>query len=209
MLTAAFKYWKSKPWISLGVGWFFIAIAPTSNVLVPINAVLYEHFLYMPMIGIVLIVVHLSLDWAQKRHFIPTLLKILGVILVLFCCVNIHRNLDWRTSIGFYEQLITYQPYDYRVVNNLGMEYANKGIYDKALATYLKAIALDLETLWPIIISPGPTAIQATLNWLWRIFRKLLPSTLILFSPTVPWLTFIGTWANGKNVKKVYCSTCA
>jgi tetratricopeptide (TPR) repeat protein len=143
MLFSAFKYWKTKPWISFGIGWFFIAIAPASNVFVPINAVIYEHFLYMPMIGIVLVTVHLSLDWAQKHHFIPTLLKIFTVILGLFCAINIHRNLDWRTSIGFYEQLITYRPDDYRVINNLGMEYANKGIHDKALKTYLKAIALD------------------------------------------------------------------
>ena len=143
MLYAAFKYWKTRPLISFGVGWFFIAIVPASNILVPINSTLYEHFLYMPMIGIALIVAHLSLEWAQKRYFLPTLLKIFTVIIIIFCAVNIHRNLDWRTSIGFYEQLITYRPDDYRVINNLGMEYANKGIHDKALATYLKAIALD------------------------------------------------------------------
>ncbi len=143
MLVAAFKYWKNKPWISFGIGWFFIAIAPTSNVLVPINAVIYEHFLYMPMIGIALIVVILCLQWAQRRQQLTTLLKVVIVVLITFCAVNIHRNLDWRTSIGFYEQLVTYRPDDYRVINNLGMEYANKGIHDKALTTYLKAIALD------------------------------------------------------------------
>ena len=63
--------------------------------------------------------------------------------MIIFCAINIHRNLDWRTSIGFYEQLVTYRPDDYRVLNNLGMEYANKGIHDKALTTYLKTIALD------------------------------------------------------------------
>ena len=57
--------------------------------------------------------------------------------------LTFHRNLDWRTSIGFYEQLVSYRPDDYRVINNLGMEYANKGITDKAMANYLKAIALD------------------------------------------------------------------
>ncbi len=143
MIFCAFKYWRTRPWVSFGVGWFFMAIAPTSNVLVPINSVIYEHFLYMPMIGIVLIVVFLSLEAAEKYHLIPTLLKIIAVIMVIFCAINIHRNLDWRTSIGFYEQLITYRPDDYRVINNLGMEYANNGIHDKALTTYLKAIALD------------------------------------------------------------------
>jgi protein O-mannosyl-transferase len=143
MLFFAFKYWRTKPLVSFGIGWFFIAIAPTSNVVVAINSVLYEHFLYMPMIGIALIVVGLSLDWAQKHHLTPTLLKIFTLVIIIFCAINIHRNLDWRTSIGFYEQLVTYRPDDYRVINNLGMEYANKGIHDKALTNYLKAIALD------------------------------------------------------------------
>ncbi len=119
---------EEKPWISFGVGWFFIAIAPASNVLVPINSLIYEHFLYMPMIGIALIVAHLILGLAQKYQFTPTLLKTTALVLVVFCAINIHRNLDWRTSIGFYEQLVTYRPDDYRVINNLGMEYANKGI---------------------------------------------------------------------------------
>ncbi len=143
MIVSAFKYWRTLPLISFGVGWFFIAIAPASNVLVPINSVLYEHFLYMPMIGIALIMVFIALEWAEKNHIVPTLLKIFGVIMIIFCAVNIHRNCDWRTSVGFYEQLITYRPDDYRVINNLGMEYANKGLADKALPVYLKAIALD------------------------------------------------------------------
>ena len=143
MLFFAFKYWRTKPLISFGIGWFFIAIAPASNVLVPINSIIYEHFLYMPMVGIALIAVSLALEWAQKNNMVPTLLKIFTLIIIVFCAVNIHRNLDWRTSIGFYEQLVTYRPDDYRVINNLGMEYANKGIHDKAYTTYLKAIALD------------------------------------------------------------------
>ena len=143
ILFFTFKYWKTKPWISFGLGWFFVAIVPVSNVLVPINAVIYEHFLYIPMIGIALITVYLSLEAAQKYRIIPTLLTIFTLIIILFCALNIRRNLDWRTSIGFYEQLITYRPDDYRVINNLGMEYATKGIFDKALATYLKVIALD------------------------------------------------------------------
>ncbi|MBF0504858.1 MAG: tetratricopeptide repeat protein [Candidatus Omnitrophica bacterium] len=143
LLVAAFKYWKTKPWISFGIGWFFIAIAPASNILIPINAVIYEHFLYLPMIGIALIFVHFILDWTEGFRARWLLSVIMGVILILFCLINIRRNLDWRTSIGFYEQLITFRPDDYRVINNLGMEYANKGILDKAEATYLKAIALD------------------------------------------------------------------
>ncbi len=143
MLYAGIKYWRSKPWISFGLGWFFIAIAPTSNVLVPINAVIYEHFLYMPMIGIWIVAVSLIFRWGQSSGQLKPLTKILIVVLIIFCIININRNTDWRTAIIFYEKLAPHVPDSYRVINNLGMEYADKGIHDKALIWYQKAIDMD------------------------------------------------------------------
>ncbi|MBI3314816.1 MAG: tetratricopeptide repeat protein [Candidatus Omnitrophica bacterium] len=143
MLWAGLRFWQKKPLVSYGVGWFFITIAPASNVLVPINAVLYEHFLYLPMIGVLLIVVDAVMEWGRRKNLGPTLLKVLMLVLVVFIGMNLRRNLDWRTSIIFYEKLIKTAPNSYRVINNLGMEYANKGIHDKAETIYLKAIALD------------------------------------------------------------------
>ncbi len=142
MLALAWRSWKTKPWVALGVGWFFIAIVPASNILVPINATLYEHFLYMPMIGIMILVAGWALETARRYKLNQLFLIVLAVYLVAFALLNIARNKDWHTAIGFYEQLVQYAP-SYRVVNNLGMEYADKGILDKAEATYLKAIAMD------------------------------------------------------------------
>ena len=142
MVVAIFKYWKTKPWLSFGLAWFFIAIAPASNVLVPINAVLYEHFLYMPMIGIIFIVTYFALTLVERRKLQKPALCLFVIILGIFCALNINRNNDWRTAIGFYEKLVQYAP-SYRVINNLGMEYANKGIHDKAEYWYNKAIAMD------------------------------------------------------------------
>ena len=148
MLWLGLRLWQKKPLVSYGFGWFFITIAPTSNVLVPINAVLYEHFLYMPMIGIALVTTDTVMQWGRQKNLGPTLAKVFTVVLVLFIGVNLRRNLDWRTAIGFYENLVEQksahgEPVNYRVINNLGMEYANKGFHAKAEATYLKAIAMD------------------------------------------------------------------
>ena len=142
MLWAAWRFWKQKPWITWGILWFFICITPTSNVLVPINALIYEHFLYLPMVGIMFIVVSLTLRIAQARNLNRTFLKIFVVVLIAFCVINVRRNPDWRTAIGFYEQLVKYAP-SYRVINNLGMVYANKGIHDRAEFWYNQAIAMD------------------------------------------------------------------
>ena len=136
------KFWKKRPMIAFGCAWFFIAIAPASNVLVPINALIYEHFLYMPMIGIFIVVIGVTLPLLEQNKMLNIGAAILGLALTVFCAINFHRNLDWRTAIGFYEQLVTYAP-SYRVINNLGMEYADKGIGDKALIWYGRAIAMD------------------------------------------------------------------
>ncbi len=142
MAVAIFKYWRRKPLVSFGCCWFFIAIAPASNVLVPINAVLYEHFLYVPMIGIVIAVLAVVLELVAAKGWQKPALGVLLAALIVFCGINIRRNLDWRTAVGFYEQLVQYAP-SYRVINNLGMEYAETGNNEKAEFWYRKALAMD------------------------------------------------------------------
>lgn len=143
LITAAFANWKKRPLITFGVLWFFIGLILTSNLFVAINALVYEHFLYVPLIGIALIVVWLSIQYAQKHTMQETFIKAFILLIVIYCGWSIKRVFEWRTAIGFYENLIKYSPNSYRVINNLGMEYADKGIQDKAEATYLKAIAVD------------------------------------------------------------------
>jgi len=139
----AIRNWKKRPLITFGILWFFIGILPTSNLFVIINAMIYEHFLYTSLIGIFLIIIWLGLKWAdteQKRRVFWTF-----AILVIACFSvrSFWRTFDWRTSIGFYEKLTETASKSYRVINNLGMEYAKKGYYAQAEVMYKKAIALD------------------------------------------------------------------
>ena len=93
MLWAGLRCWQKKPLVSYGIGWFFIAIAPASNILVPINAVLYEHFLYLPMIGVVLIVVDAAMEWGRRKNLGPTLLKVLVLVLIIFISMNLKLSI--------------------------------------------------------------------------------------------------------------------
>ena len=53
------------------------------------------------------------------------------------------RNAEWRDPITFYNQTLQYAPTSYRVINNLGMAYADAGDNEKAKEMYQRAIALD------------------------------------------------------------------
>jgi len=50
------KTWKKSPLIAFGILWFYITIFPSSNIIIPINALIAEHWLYTPSIGIFLVI---------------------------------------------------------------------------------------------------------------------------------------------------------
>lgn len=143
---SALKFYKKNPMFTFGILWFFIGLAPTSNILVPINGLLYEHWLYFPMIGFWLAIFSILVYFIQtikwKYIWIPAFA---GMTLWFgFLSVQtINRNSQWRDPITFYNQTLKYSPNSYRLINNLGMAYADTRQNDKAIETYEKAITID------------------------------------------------------------------
>ena len=155
LLILAFTQFKRLPILSFGILWFFIGLAPTSNILVPINNTLYEHWLYLPLIGIFLILFWLGIVITREFRYQKIFLIIPIIFLVFLGYVTINRNHEWRDPITFYKQILKYTPNSYRVINNLGKTYAEAGDYQKAEIMYKKAINLD---------PAGPTAYHNLAN---------------------------------------------
>ena len=145
-LILAFTQFKRWPILSFGILWFFIGLAPTSNILVPINNMLYEHWLYFPLVGIYLIVFWLMIIVARKFHCEKIFLGIFILFFIFLSYLTINRNRDWRNPIVFYNQILQYAPNSYRVINNLGMEYAEITDYQNAEIMYKRAIDIDLDS---------------------------------------------------------------
>jgi len=143
LIILAFRKWKNEPLMTFAVGWFLMGIFLSSNLLIPINALLYEHFLYLPLIGIFLIVLNQGFFLIQRFKLQSTALKIFFIYLIFLSALTAQRNRDWRDPITFYENLLKYAPTSYRVINNLGMVYADRGFHKKAEEIYRRAIRLD------------------------------------------------------------------
>lgn len=130
----------------LGVLWFFIALAPVSGI-TPINALIYEHWLYMPMIGFWLIIsFYLSKlfdDFKTKSLSVYSLMLSTALVayLIFFSYQSIQRNILWGKQIEFYEDILKYQPKSLKINNNLGNLYLNQGDAEKAEIYYREAIA--------------------------------------------------------------------
>ncbi len=127
-----------------GIGWFFVALAPVSGI-TPINALIYEHWLYLPLIGFFFIVsYYLEKIFAflkQRRLPIAHWLLAIGCIgyFSFFGIQSIKRNVIWGKPIPFYEDILKYEPDSARINNNLGNMYYNEGDVAKAEEFYRKA----------------------------------------------------------------------
>ena len=128
---------------AFGWGWFFIALAPVSGV-TPINAVIYEHWLYLPMIGFWFIVSFYLVELLDYFKKTRKPLFILCALLVVayasfFGLQSVKRNILWGNPAEFYKDILKYEPESVRINNNLGNLYYDKGDLIGAEEFYRKA----------------------------------------------------------------------
>jgi len=133
------EYLAKNKLIVFGLAWFLILLLPRTNI-ISINRPLYEHWLYLPMIGFWLVVILLIEKIKIKKEIIIIFLSLLSLY---FITLTIKRNFDWRDPITFYEKNLTYTPNSFIQHNNLGMAYADAGRLDDAARQYQTAIAIS------------------------------------------------------------------
>jgi tetratricopeptide (TPR) repeat protein len=141
-----FGAWDFRIWL-FGFGWFFVALAPVSGI-TPINALIYEHWLYLPMVGFWFIVAfyltHLF-DYLRKNQKLLFVICVLlfGAYISFFGFQSVKRNILWGKPIPFYEDILKYEPDSVRINNNVGNMYYNEGNVAKAEEFYKKAVASE------------------------------------------------------------------
>ena len=135
-----FKLYRYSRIACFGFIWFFLNLLPVSNCLIPLNATIAEHWLYLPSIGFFLGAAALGLKLTSSKKPVIRQLNASALIaaLAFYSILTINRNRDWRDSITLYENTLKYSK-SIRVLNNLAVAYHSKGQTKKAIR-YLKEI---------------------------------------------------------------------
>ena len=136
-------FFRRRPEIPFGLLWFFVGMVPVSNIFVPVSGLIYEHWLYLPLIGVFIAVYYLIEKSITQYHLEKLLLIVAIVLVIFFSWRTILRNAEWRDPITFYTQTLQYAPESYRIWNNLGMAYDDNGQYLLAERAYQTAISID------------------------------------------------------------------
>jgi len=138
-----FLSWKKNRLIFFALSFFFLTLAPVSNI-VPTMQFMAERFLYLPALGIFLILAFLILKGASFISSRQTTLWLLVTFLsVNLITLTINRNSVWRDELTLWQETINSAPRSYRIMENLTFTYINRGLPDKAIPLLEKLLPMS------------------------------------------------------------------
>lgn len=152
ILWSAFLEWRQRQsvWLLFGWGWFISMLLPVSGI-IPINGLLYEHWLYLPQVGFwlslaVLISLYLPSRLLSKLKTIAAIL--LCAVMVAWLLLTWRQHYLWQDPIRFYTHTLNHAQ-SARLYNNLGMALSEAGRFEEAVAAYEDA--LNINPFYPQI----------------------------------------------------------
>ncbi len=139
---------KNRNWkmILFGLGWFVLFIFPFFFVPKRINDALYEHRLYIPMIGMILIS-------KEAIPFITNLFSevykyLIGAFLILYSIMTINYMKYFNDEISYYTKAVKDSPSSAYATKMLGVRLVYKSKEEEAIPYFIKAYELDSTQMY-------------------------------------------------------------
>ncbi len=139
LFVAGLSNLRRRPLIGFGILWFFVTISVEST-FITIKNVIFEHRLYLPMIGVSLVAVF-GLLTAVKR--IRPVITVFAVVIVLFSVLTYQRNFIWRDSITLWTDVVQKSPNKARPWVSLGIAYIQQDKYETAYEHLTRALEIN------------------------------------------------------------------
>jgi Flp pilus assembly protein TadD len=122
-----------------GASWFLAGYLPISNI-VPLNATVAEHWLYLPSVGLLIFLAGCAIE-LPSRHW--KLAVALALLATAGLSVRSHmRSTDWVTAETFYRRTFAAGGTSARNGVNLGLIFADRGDYAQAEKIFRKVIEI-------------------------------------------------------------------
>jgi tetratricopeptide (TPR) repeat protein len=138
-VLAAWRLRRALPLASYGVFVFLLLLSPTSSV-VPIADPLVERRLYLPSLGLLLVVVEALRHWNPQPR---ALVGALASVLVAAGIATHQRAAVWASPLALWEDTVRKSPENARARFQLGFAYYEVGRCDDALREYETAARLE------------------------------------------------------------------
>jgi len=141
MILLAIWQRKRNRILAFCIFWFFLTLSVESSFF-PINDVIQEHRLYLPMIAFAFGTA-VFLNLILRKQWLYRL--VLTLIIAYLSILTFQRNEVWQTPLRVWQDTAAKSPNKLRVLNNLAGEYIVQQRYEEALPLLAKAIEMDPE----------------------------------------------------------------
>ncbi len=151
LITAIWLWIKKYRMAAFGILFFYIALLPESS-LVPITDAIFEHRLYLPLLGLVMVLVEIGAWWLGRRENkavefgktqAASLMVAVSLLIAVLGWATWQRNIVWQSKISIWQDSANKSPLKGRPHNNLGLHLLTKGETGRAVTAFTEAIMVD------------------------------------------------------------------
>ena len=149
LLVTVWALWR-RWWLGFVGVWFFVILAPTSS-FIPIKDVAFEHRMYLPLAGVVVVVVAIGMGVIRRicdacgAGGVVRSMVVAGVVTIVVSVlvyVTLRRNADYHSRLVMWSKVAGLRPGNSRAQLHLGNALFHSDL-DRAIEAYELALALD------------------------------------------------------------------
>lgn len=141
IFSYAIYFFKRSKILSFFITWCFITISiETGQVCFVQEGTIYEHWLYLPVVGFSVLVSCFGHRVIKERKYAALTLSI---VVLIFSVMTYQRNKVWQTEIALWQDAVRRAPRRAWSHMALGIAYHRKDLLDQAIEFYEQALALD------------------------------------------------------------------
>jgi len=129
---------------AFGTIFFFLALMPSSSI-IPIDDLIFEHRVYLPLLGFVFVFLEVVIRFASiKREKLLKAGKIFLLIwFIILCILTLKRNFLWSDKFKFWQDNYLKEPEKARVIKNYGVQLVKVGRLTEGLELINQAVAKE------------------------------------------------------------------
>ncbi len=154
LMLTVWCIFRAPRWSFVG-GCFFLILAPTSSIL-PIQDIVFEHRMYLPLASVLTLVVFAIHEGLRRTASTQSndssqlsasqgMVVVLMVLVVAYGSVSIARNEVYRDDESMWKDVITKNPNNPRAYHGLAHAYMSRGDWANAILNLEKTIELHPE----------------------------------------------------------------
>jgi tetratricopeptide (TPR) repeat protein len=130
--------------LSWGLLWFAAAQSPNTGILLPVNALVSEHWMYLPTIGLFLGAAQTVAAWLDSLKSKKAAIFAAGLVALAALSLGAKtyfQNRAWHDPVAYYENIVSSGENSGRAYANLGKNYWARGEFEKAIKYQRLAVA--------------------------------------------------------------------